>query len=240
MKALILAAGEAKRLKPISENIPKCLLRVGDRSIIDYQINGLREAGVTEAVVVTGFLAEKLESHLIKTHSDFTFTFILNEDYYKTYPAYGLWLGRAYLTSSFIYVNADVVCHPQIIKEIVDSPYPSVTAIQDIPWDEEAVNLVVDDERKVLQIGKTIAPEISYGEFIGVTKIDATFGIALVEALEQFIEREEFKKFAVDAINLTIQRGHELYAHDVTELPAIEIDTPDDLIEAQAKIALLQ
>jgi len=239
MHAVVLAAGEAKRLKPISENTPKCMLRVGEHSIIDYQINGLREAGITEAVVVTGFLAEKLENYLTVTHPDYKFTFIRSEEYYKTYPAHGLWLAREYLTSTFVYVNADVVCHPQIIHEIVESPYPSVTAIQDIPWDEEAVNIVVDKKRKVLQIGKTIAPEISYGEFIGVTKIDSTFGVALVEALEQFIEREEFKKFAVDAINLTIQRGHELFAHDVTELPAIEIDTPDDLIEAQAKIALL-
>ena len=236
MKALILAAGEAKRLKPITENKPKCLLPVGDQSIIDYQIDHLRTVAVTDITVVTGFYAEKLETHLTSHHPDVQFTFIRNDDYYKTYPAYGMYVAKDCFTDDVLYLNADVVFHADIIKQVVESEHDSVTAMQRLQWDEEQVNIILNSEGQVTQLGKHIARELNDGEFIGVTKIGKEFGKVLLDVLYDFVAKEETKKFAADALNLCIQRGSQLYALDVTAYPAIEIDTPDDLIEAQAQI----
>lgn len=236
MKALILAAGEAKRLKPLTENKPKCLLKVGEKTIIDYQIESLIKNGISNVVVVTGFLAEKLESHLTKHHREISFTFIRSRDYYKTYPAHGLWLAREHMQGDILYLNADVICHPNIIKEIVDSPFKSVTAIHKNDWDEEQVNVTSNDDGEVLSMGKYISSKLSSGEFIGVTKMGSDFNSELIRVLDQFIEREELKKFAADAINLTIQRGKSMNILDVTHLPAIEIDTEEDLINALVEV----
>jgi choline kinase len=240
MKAIILAAGEARRLRPLSETIPKCLLPVADKAIIDYQVDNLRGANVHEVVVVTGFMAEKLETHLSQTYPDITWTFIRSVDYQKTYPAHGLWLARAFFTEPILYLNADVICHPHIVGSVVASEHESVTAIQRNPWDEEEVNVILkDDSSQIAEMGKHISKTLNDGEFIGVTKIGASFGVELTRVLEQFIERDELKKFAADAINLTIQRGHSMHAYDATHLPAIEIDTPEDLKEAAQKVATI-
>lgn len=237
MKAIILAAGEAKRLRPLTENIPKCLLEVGDKAIIDYQIDNLKAAGVREVVVVTGFMAEELERHLYNNHPDMIWVFIRSTEYQKTYPAHGLWLAKEFLKETVLYLNADVICHPEIVNAIVKSEHESITAIQRSAWDEEEVNVILkEDSSQIAEMGKNVAKTLNDGEFIGVTKIGIEFGAELTDVLDQFIEREEFKKFAADALNLTIQRGHAMYAFDVTHLPAIEIDTPEDLSEANKKI----
>lgn len=240
MKAIILAAGEAKRLRPITENIPKCMLKIGPQSIIDYQIDNLLKSNINNIVVVTGFLAEKLESHLLKKHKDVNFTFIRSEEYYKTYPAHGLWLAKKYMDDDIIYLNADVICHPYIISEIVSSNFNSVTALHKNNWDEEQVNIITEaNSGNVLEMGKHISRELSSGEFIGVTKMSKAFNQELIKVLDNFIAKNELKKFAADAINITIQRGQLMHGVNLTHLAAIEVDTLDDLIEAQTKIEQL-
>jgi choline kinase len=238
MKVIILAAGEAKRLRPLTQETPKCLLLVGGKPIIDYQIDNLRLFGLKDIIVVTGFMAQKLESHLTTTFTDVNWTFIRNENYQTTYPAYGLWMAKEHLNQTIIYLNGDVICHPEIIGTILSSGHESVTAIQQTGWDEEEVNVTIHkDSTEILDISKHISKEMSDGEFIGVTKIGKTFAIELEKTLGEFVANGEFQKFAADSINKTIQKGFQMFVCDVTHLPAIEIDTPEDLERAREKIS---
>lgn len=232
MNAIILAAGQSKRLRPITNEKPKCLLEFGEKTIIDYQIENLKRVGVKDVVVVTGYYAGKLESYLNKNHSDMNFIFVKNERYEETYPAHGLWLVKEHIKDGTIYLNSDVIFDPRIIKEVVESDHPTATAIQNIPWDEEEVNVITVDGR-VLEMGKNISIELTNGEFIGVTKFSKAFNKKLIPALDKFIEKNELKKFAADAINSAIQQGGEMHAVDVSKYPAIEVDTPEDYEQAK-------
>jgi len=233
MKAIILAAGRAKRLRPITNNLPKCLLKFNGSAIIDYQVSALRKNKIKEIIVVVGFQKQKIIQHLKKNYPDVSFKFVENKKYKETNPAYSLWLARKYLTNSTIYLNADVLCNPEIIKKIIKDKKPSVTAIQRVPWDEEEVNVIINKDSQIIEMGKHIAKNLSYGEFIGVTKMGKKFIKNLIKVLDSFIGKKEYKKFAADAINLTIQRGEKMYALDVTNLQAIEIDTIEDLKRAK-------
>ncbi len=62
--AMVLAAGEGRRMRPISETVPKPLVRVGDRALIDHCLDGLATAGIETAVVNVHYLADKIEAHL--------------------------------------------------------------------------------------------------------------------------------------------------------------------------------
>ena len=64
MKAIILAAGEGLRLSPLTDDTPKCLLKVGDKTIIDHQIDSIKKCGLKDIVVVVGHCQDKLRSHL--------------------------------------------------------------------------------------------------------------------------------------------------------------------------------
>lgn len=240
MKAIILAAGQAKRLRPITNNKPKCLLKVGNKIIIDHQIDVLYKYKIKNIIVVVGFQAKKLTTHLTKNHPYINFTFITNEKYASTYPAYGLWMAKNYMDDSALYLNADVLFDEKVIENIIKFKKGSVTAIQKVAWDDEEVNVIVDKNQKILKIGKDIKEKDSHGEFIGVTKFTKDFNQKLIKALDSYIKNKQHKKFAADAINLTINKYKGLmFIKDVTRFPSIEIDTPEDYKKAQAMADLL-
>ena len=60
MKAIILAAGEGKRLRPLTENIPKCMVKLFGKSILERQVNLFKNCGVNEICVVRGYNKEKI------------------------------------------------------------------------------------------------------------------------------------------------------------------------------------
>lgn len=233
MKAIILAAGQAKRLRPLTDRLPKCLLRLGNKTILDYQIDALNQNKITKIILVVGFEAKKIIAHLRHNYPSGKFTFIRNPKFETTGPAYSLRLAKKYLKQQVLYLNSDSVFDPAIIKRIIKSKKDSVTATQQVPWDEEEVNVVLDKENRVFEIGKQISRELSCGEFIGVTKLGAAFNRKLLASLDEFTKTGETKKFAADGLNRAIQHGGKLFSLDVTGLPAIEIDTLEDYTRAK-------
>jgi choline kinase len=232
MKALILAGGKATRLLPITAEVPKCLLPIADKTILGWQIEALKSEGVYELVVVTGLHADQIEAYLADAHSDIRCSFIHNDRFASTRPAHGLYLAREYLREGLIYLNGDVLFEPSTLARTMRSPHASTTATRRGAWDEEQVNVILDGER-VSEIGKHISAEDNQGEFVGITRFDAQFGTALADTLEAVPEQRRDTLFAVDAINATIQSGQELYAVDVSDTRALEIDTATDYEEAQ-------
>ncbi|NED95776.1 nucleotidyltransferase family protein [Phytoactinopolyspora alkaliphila] len=63
-QAVILAGGQGSRLKPLTDTIPKAMIEIDGRCIIDHQIGWLAESGVTDVVVSAGHLHERLAEHL--------------------------------------------------------------------------------------------------------------------------------------------------------------------------------
>lgn len=233
MKAIILAAGQSKRLYPLTRETPKCLLIVGSQTIINHQISILEKKRFKQIIVVTGFQAEKLEFYLKSHWPQLLFIFVRNNDYETTGAAYSLWLARDYFADDLLYLNSDLICDPTIIHEIIDHPVTSVTAIQKVEWNEEAVNVILN-RNIVTEIGKHISKTNSGGEFIGATKLNFIFLKSLKEKLDEFVHAGELNKFAVDAINAVIKSGYEkMYALDISPRKAIEIDTPEDYKEAK-------
>jgi CDP-glycerol glycerophosphotransferase (TagB/SpsB family)/choline kinase len=232
MKAIILAGGMAKRLRPVTNNLPKCLLNVGGKTIIDRQIENLLQEGVEEIILVTGFKSELLEQHIQLHHPSKNIRIIKNELYESTGPAYGLWCAREALgKTDLIYLNGDLVCDHAVIRDIIQSKKSSLTAVSRNTWDEEQVKVAINPERSVKALGKWIVSEDSYGEFVGATKISKTFGQALKQILETLKNEGVLSgKFAADTLNETINqtKGGLMYIHDVTNYRTIEIDTPSD------------
>lgn len=232
-----MAGGQSSRLRPLTKYMPKCMLKVNiheDITIIDTQIIMLMHFGIKEVVVITGFGASILEKHLEKYKNKIDIKLVHNKKYKETYPAYAFWLTKKYLDDTFVYLNGDVVFHPEILKSIIKSKKDSITAIKKIDWDKEEVNVITNKKSEVLEIGKHISKDLSCGEFVGVTKIGKIFGNKFVMALDYFESREERKRFAVDAINLAIQNWNgKLYGEDITKWPVVEIDTLKDYNEAK-------
>lgn len=236
MKAIIMAGGRAMRLRPVTKEVPKSLIKldVQGNCVIDAQIHALTKNGISEIVIITGHHADKIKDHLKKTNPETKFKFVHNQKYETTYPSYAFWVARKELEAPFIYLNGDVVFDPRILTNIIEDNNDSVTAIRKSKWDVEEVNVITEKDNSIIEIGKYISKKLSCGEFVGITKIGSKFNEKFIEALEFFINKKEYKRFAADAINLAIQNGQaKMYISNTGKLPAIEIDTYNDYREAQ-------
>lgn len=235
MIALILAAGTATRLRPLTNNLPKMLLPIhGPACIIDIQIQTLISHGITRIIIVTGYQHGALTSHLRQRYPDLDFVFIHNDLYEQSGAAYSLSLALPSLTDTCVYLNGDALYDPEILDLVVHAPHPSVTAIQKSAWDEEEVNVITDDTNRVTKLSKDIEEMDSDGEFIGVTKLSREF----IAALEQYVIKQGIESmryhYAIDLLNKIIAQGaQKLYAIDTTIHKAIEIDTEEDLVRAR-------
>nr|MBC8489287.1 NTP transferase domain-containing protein [Bacteroidota bacterium] len=84
MKAVILAAGSARRLSPLADNTHKCLLEVGEKGILEHQLDALDRYGVAEALIVVGFLKEQIQGRFGNQYRNMSLTYIENPDYATT------------------------------------------------------------------------------------------------------------------------------------------------------------
>ena len=92
MTGVILAAGMAKRLRPLTNDRPKCLLTIGGRTLLQRTIEALQSVGITELVVVTGYRGEMIREWINTHRQTLKWTFIDNADYEHNNNIYSLWL----------------------------------------------------------------------------------------------------------------------------------------------------
>ncbi len=236
MIGFILAGGRGTRLRPHTEEIPKPLLEVGEKTILGHQIETLTKEGVSPIIIVTGFLSEKITDFVNANFPKEKFIFVHNDEYESSKPAFAIVKSLDYLNETTIYLNGDVFYEPQILKEVIENKNDSATAIQETNWDEEEVNVIVDKDGFVSELSKNLTKEESSGEFIGVTKI----GLNFINSMKEIVAKEGGEvfrhSFAIDLLNHVIHRSdNKISAVNVTKLKAIEIDTPDDLKNAKNK-----
>jgi len=234
MKAIILVAGKGSRLAPYTDDRPKCLIEVGGRAILDHQLDALATAGVLEVVLVVGCMQEMVRKHL-SSRMEFRFTYIVNEQYADTNTAYSLWLARWEMTDDLVYLNGDVLIHPEVIRRLAGALAPEALAVERKPCGDEEVKAVLDGCR-ITALSKTVSPTEAYGEFIGIARFSRRFGPAFRASLEEVIERDHLLKVYFELALERLLSDHELTAIDISDLPTIEIDFPEDLQRAELEI----
>lgn len=231
MKAVILAAGESKRLHPYTLDMPKCLLEIGNNTIIGHQIESLKRNGINEITVVTGFCNEKIRSALGEGVS-----FIHNKDFKNTSSIYSLWLARKNLIGApFVILNSDVFFHPAIMGKLAGFPGEDCIAIDyDSYLNEEEMKVKVKDGL-VADMSKTMTVEDADGENLGLVKFGIKGGEALFKIMGKLIADGKVNEWAPYAFR-ELAKSYPLYVVGTEGLPWIEIDFPEDIEKAREKI----
>ncbi|CAH2029923.1 phosphocholine cytidylyltransferase family protein [Trichlorobacter ammonificans] len=234
MKAIILNAGKGGRLGSLTDDRPKCLVEVGGRPILDFQLDALRLGGVRELVLVVGYRDAMIRDYL-QRYPEFTVTWIDNPDYADTNTAYSLWLARHEMTEDFLYLNGDVLFHPELIRRLLAAPAASPLAVERKRCGEEEVKVLLAGTR-ITAIGKEIPPAEAYGEFIGVARFAGAIGPLFGATLAGVVERDRLlKNYFETAVDRMLDKAP-FTALDISDLPCIEIDFPEDLERAETVI----
>lgn len=234
MNALILTAGCSRRLRPLTDRTPKCLLPVGGVPIVLRSIGNLVGLGFDRFVVVTGHLAARVREAVGARFPDLRVEFIDNPDYASTNNAYSLLMARPALDRSpFFLLDGDIVYDAPIVRDMV-ARGPNCLALRtrgSIGMEE--VKVQMDARGRVLQIGKTVPVPSAAGESVGIEFFSADVSEHLFASLHRrVIECGQVNEYYEAAFQEIIDEGVALEALDIGQNYAIEIDTREDLAAA--------
>lgn len=188
MKAVLLAAGLGTRLRPITNEVPKCMVPVNGMPIIEKQILNLIENGVKDIYVVAGYKREVLKTFLNK---NYPFVHVIeNELYDTTNNMFSLYLAMNFVRGSeFLLMNSDVFHDASIEAGLIDSNKANMVACEYGRYIEESMKIMVNNEI-VTHISKQISPEGAYATSIDVYKIGVEAGSILFDMCIDIIEKQ--------------------------------------------------
>lgn len=242
MIGVILAAGMAKRLRPLTDTKPKCLLKVGERTLLERTVAAMAAAGINEFVVVTGYRADQIRDFLdnldnldnLESLGKPRFTYLHNADYEHNNNIYSLWMaGQIVRGQEFLLMDSDILCDPAAVLRIAQEPEVAL-AVNRHELGEEEMKVVVDAQMRITEISKTCRPEDAMGESVGIEKMTAAYSEALFRELDQMILNEGLIDiFYERAFERLIPQGHTFRVIDTTNYFSYELDTPEDFHRAQ-------
>ena len=234
MIAVILAAGMAKRLRPLTDTTPKCLLKIGQKSLLERTFNALKSVGVTQFVVVTGYLHEQIEDFLTSRYPQEDILFEHNAVFESTNNIYSLWLAMKYVKGKeFLLLDSDILFDPILLNALVAVKGSSL-AVNQHPLGEEEMKVVVNAEGTITQITKECSPEEALGESVGIEKISNSYSQALYDELEKMMNTEHLENVFYElAFERLIAQGLSIKVVDTTSIFSTELDTVEDFQNAQ-------
>ncbi len=231
MKAIILAAGVGSRIRSLTDNCPKSLLKVGDHTILEMMLSHIRDCGISEVVFVVGYLEEKIKEYVKTKFPDLNASFVTNDKYAETNTGYSLMLAKDLIKDSgFIKFDADVVFDIEILKRLIECEHENCLCIDgNIDLDAEEIKVVIDDQNMILKANKTVDPKDAVGESIGIEKISQETASLLFEELELMMQdKGNHQEYYEGAYERLIEKNVSFYALVISGLKWAEIDTRED------------
>ena len=243
MQAIILAAGSSRRLRPLTDTTPKCLLKVGGKSLLERTIENVISNGIDDFIFVTGYKENMIKDFLNNNFKHIKKTFITNSEYENNNNSYSLWMTRDFTKDDILLLDSDILFDKKIICNLLDSEYENTLAVNFTDQlDEEQIKVILDNKNKVLEIGKEISIRDSAGESIGIEKFSSYFLKELFSILDRKITKEnnvnEFYEASFQEVIGKVDSRNSIYAVDVAEFKCIEIDTVQDYENAQRILTL--
>lgn len=173
LNSIILAAGEGKRLRPLTDNIPKCLVPLFGKSILERQVELFKLNNIFDISIVTGYCANQIKLDGA--------TFFNNPNFQTTNMIETLFCARKKLLGSTIISYGDIIYEKEVLNKLIDSD-SDISIIVDLGWKkywesrfentlDDAESLIIDDEGHIVEIGQKVTNfDKIHGQYIGLMK----------------------------------------------------------------------
>lgn len=242
MKAIILSAGQGRRLLPITANTPKCLLPVdGGRSVLELQLDTLSRCGIRDVTVMVGFGAEKVEDCIARrTTGSLDVRTRYNPFFKISDNLITCWLASADMSSDFVLLNGDTIFETAVLRRLLASePAPVSMAIdRKAEYTEDDMKVTLEWGTRLRAVSKGIPAALIDGESIGLM----TFRGEGVEAFRTALDRTvrnpaSLSKWYLEVID-AMAGPLMVKAVSIEGLWWMEIDSPSDLAQARSELTL--
>jgi choline kinase len=226
MKAVILAAGPGTRIKEVSGDMPKCMVKIDNDSILDKQIKGFVECGINDFVILVGYQKEKIIDHINKNYPNINVKFAENEKWETTNYIYTMWLAKQLLKDDIILIHGDTSFNTQLLKRLIDDKEKNCVLLAKDEKPQKDFKAIVENN-KIIKIGVEFMGENAFF-FPPIYKLTKEKMEIWFNEIEKFIKRDETKVYAENALNNITNKMNIIplfYENDF----CMEIDDPNDL-----------
>lgn len=240
MRAVLLSAGQGRRLLPLTAENPKCALQIHNQSLLEWQVQELAKCGIRDVTIIVGFGAEKVDQILSGYDGPVSFHTVFNPFYGVADNLASCWVARESLKGDFLLVNGDTLFESAILQTLVETPTWPVTLVTDRKdhYDADDMKVLLDGQQLV-QVGKTIPPDQAHGESIGMMAFRGEGASLFREALDQKIRQPEgLKLWYLSIIDALAQQG-KVSTVSIHGARWAEIDCHEDLLEAKKLVEYL-
>lgn len=228
-QGLILAAGRGRRLGAKVDEVPKCLLRVGGKTLLDHQLDMLESAGIRDVCIVAGYQKNAL-ARAVRGRA----TIICNEHWADTNSLYSLSLAREWVANDVVVMNCDVLVDPAVLPQLLATRSSCFAYDSSSGNDDEHMKVELSGNRLVT-MSKTLDATCVHGENVGLLHFLADDARRLFEHADAVLATGSKKQWMASAVqHLAEQRS--LQGVDVRGRPWIEIDYAEDLEDARRRV----
>ena len=247
MKAIILSAGSGSRLGNLTKELPKSLVDVNGKPIIQRQIETFRNNGIKEIIVIVGPNKDKFQLNDVE--------YVVDKNFHEHEQLGSLMVANKHFQNDIVISFGDVIVDDNIMKQVIESTYDIGIAI-DLKWEKNYENrtqhpkseadLALIKSNKLTKIKKNLNPTENHqlGEFLGIIKLSNVGSKKFLNIFERlnsshegkFHDAHSFQKaFLTDMIDELVQTN-EVVNPIFIDGVWFEIDTIEDLKNIREKI----
>ena len=243
--AVILAAGMGTRLRPETEKVPKCLVKVDNKPILEYQLEMLAEAGVSKAIVVGGYLVEELRNYILNSEFSDMVELVVNKEYGSTNNMYSLGMAFDRIWNedwNVVYVlNGDVVFEKDFLKSTNASEEPSGVFVDRTMYIEESMKVVLGEDGYISDISKKIGEDLYYAVSVDMYRFQKEEAEVFYRRIKDILNSGRVNQWTEVALSELFREGSlKIMPIDISGYIWWEIDNHKDKLRTLLRLKLLR
>jgi L-glutamine-phosphate cytidylyltransferase len=236
VRVIILAAGQGKRLLPLTAEVPKALLDIGGKTLIARQVEAFAACGIKDFVVVTGYASRRMEDALttLSAHHSVSITTMFNPFYAVADNLASCWLARGFMDRDFIQVNGDNVFRKELVERLLAAPQNPISVAINTKdsFDADDMKVMMDGER-LTEIGKTLPVDTVQAEANGFYIFNGAGVNAYVNELELAMRDPQALRRWFPSVVGSLAKKMSISTVSITGCKWAEVDFPQDLQQAR-------
>jgi len=234
MKAIILSAGQGKRLLPLTADSPKCILPIMGQTLIEWQIDELAKCGIDRVTVVLGYRADKVERILRSRYGTQRVRTVYNAAFDVSDNLVSCWAAHDEMNEEFILLNGDTLFEAAVLQRLLESSDRPVTVVVSQKNDYDADDMKVElDGCRLVKIGKDLIPDQVDGESIGMILFRDKGPMLFRDAIEKALsDPASQRKWYLSVID-DLARKLPVWTCSISGLQWCEVDYRADLKQAE-------
>ncbi|MGE5329448.1 MAG: sugar phosphate nucleotidyltransferase [Deltaproteobacteria bacterium] len=232
MKAVILAAGMGTRLRPMTENLPKGLIEVNGKTLLEYSLDNLAFFGVKDIIIVTGYLENAIKQKIGENYKGIKVEYVCNDYFAETGSMYSLSQIKNIINDDILLLESDLLYEKKAIGCLLESELKDAILMSDLLNNGDDVFICINEDNQVVDLGKKIIEGQKNkikGCLVGISKLSLGFLEKLFQKAEKDYQSGKMNYHYEECILETSLENAPVYALHCSDLVWTEIDNESDL-----------